>query len=1543
MTEPGADQLNDSNDIAIIGMAGRFPRAGNIAEFWRNLRDGVEGISHFTDAEMRERGVAEASLANENFIRAGAIIEDSDLFDASFFGYSPKEAAIIDPQHRLFLECAWGALENAGYSPDRYTGLIGVYAGTSLSSYLLYNLLASPAFLNSEDSFQVMIGNDKDFISTRVSYELDLRGPSLDIQTGCSTSLVAVHLACQGLLSYQCDMALAGGVSIQVPQRTGYFYEEGGYNSPDGHCRTFDAKAQGTIFGSGLGIVVLKRLADAIADGDTIIALIKGSAINNDGFRKIGYTAPSIDGQAQVISLAQLLAGVTADRITMLEAHGTATPLGDPVEVAALTKAFRATTGKKGYCAIGSIKSSIGHLDAAAGIAGLIKTVLALKHKMIPPTLNFQSPNPKIDFAGSPFYVNAALSEWKTNGAPRCAGVSSFGIGGTNAHVIVEEAPAPIRTSSSRPWQLLIFSTRTRTALQEATLNLSEFFEQATDDEIADAAYTLQVGRKVFPYRRALVCKDAGDARHALSSLDPQRVLTAYREGESPRLAFMFPGGGAQYVYMGLGVYQAEPFFREQLNACFDILEAKLHCDLREVIYPASQSGEESAKQVNSVSLALPALFSVEYSMARLWMRWGIRPQAMIGHSLGEYVAATLAGVFSLEDALALVAERGRLIEKLPTGAMLSVALPETEIRSLINGQLSIAAVNGPSQCVVSGSKEAIEETASLFAAQEIDFRRIHIGAAGHSEMVAPILDEFTAFIERFDLEAPTIPFISNVSGTWIKDSEATDPRYWATHLRHTVRFSDGLKELLREDDQVLLEVGPGQGLSTLAKQQADAGQREKVFSSIRHPYEKHPDEAFLLTTLGKLWLAGVEVDWARFYEKETRQRIALPSYPFERERYWIEPSKSANANATGKPAGKNADVSQWFYLPSWKKTGTARAAKSTDVSEQKAWLILSDDAGLGRLMIERLKTEGQRVIAAFPGDSYAQSGRDVFIINRRSPEDYERLLSELQAGDGMPAQIVHLSDLSGDEAALSGCEAFKEAQSSGFYSLLFLAQALAKQSLASRVHLCVVSNGAQSVESARTLRPEKATMLGACKVMPQEIEDTSCRFIDVEAVAAGDWRAEKIVTHLLAEIRSQSPDVVVAYRGNQRWVQSYEQVLLANSEGALREKGVYLITGGFGGVGFLLARHLAQTARARLVLMNRSRLPERDEWDEWLASHDRGEPVSRNIHRVRSLEEAGAQVVTIVGDVADLQDMKLAVDAAFERFGALHGLIHAAGLAGEKAVNLIPELTMHECEGQFRAKAYALYNLEAALRGREIDFCMLISSNAAVLGGLGSFAYASANAFMDAFAAHRSETSRTRWISANWDGWPTGEEGRVNAAYRTSMDQYAMKTEESLDAFTRLLSSDVGGQVVVSTGDLDQRMSLWVKAIHADVEDNPSGERHQQAGPDTDYVPPSNDVEQAIINIWQDLLGIERLGVKDNFFDLGGNSLIGLKVISRLKKQTGIEIPVVALFEGPTVASLAALISDTQGAQPSFAANQSRGERRREKKRRKLHAAENG
>src|SRR5215213_5452840 len=832
------DNATESLEVAVIGMAGRFPGAKNLDEFWQNLRDGVESIRLFTDEELKNFGVSSADLASPDFVKAGALVEGADLFDSSFFGYSPREAEMLDPQQRVFLECAWSALEDAAYNPETYSGLIGVFAGTSMSSYLLYNLLGRA--VSPQDGFQVMIGNDKDFLSTRVSYELNLKGPSIDVQTACSTSLVAIHLACQSLLSYQCDIGMAGGVSIQVPQRTGYYYQEGGITSPDGHCRAFDAKAQGTVFGSGVGIVVLKRLADALEDGDTIHAIIKGSAINNDGSLKVGYTAPSVEGQARVIAEAMANSGIKAEALSYIEAHGTGTPLGDPVEVEALTRAFRSSTQNKGYCALGSVKTNIGHLDAAAGVAGLIKTVLALKHKQLPPSLHFREANPAIELAGSPFYVNAELRQWASGGEARRAGVSSFGVGGTNAHVILEEAPeqqgGTQGGTQGRPWQVVVISGRTAGALERATDNLVEYLREGGEGGLSEVSYTLREGRKRFEHRRAGVCREVGEVVEALEKRDSHRVYSVNSEVVSPSLVFMFPGGGAQYAGMGHGIYQSEKVFREQVDLCAEILEPRLGYDLRKLIFPEEGRVETVSQLLSQTSVALPALFVIEYALARLWMSWGVQPEGMIGHSLGEYVAACLAGVFTLEDALSLVVLRGELLERLPAGAMISVPLSEVEASALIDERFSIAAINGPAQCVISGPVSAIDEMTGLLTSRDIEFRKLQINVASHSPLVTPILQEFTASIAKLRLRAPAIPYISNVTGTWVTE-EVTDPAYWARHLRQTVRFDEGIRELLAEPERVLLEVGPGHTLSTLARLQNGNANSRPILSSLRHPY----------------------------------------------------------------------------------------------------------------------------------------------------------------------------------------------------------------------------------------------------------------------------------------------------------------------------------------------------------------------------------------------------------------------------------------------------------------------------------------------------------------------------------------------------------------------------------------------------------------------------------------------------------------------------------------------------------------------------------
>jgi acyl transferase domain-containing protein/acyl carrier protein/ubiquinone/menaquinone biosynthesis C-methylase UbiE len=889
----------NGSEIAIIAIAGRFPGTKDIESFWQNLRDGVESISWLTDEELIKSGVSLDLLNNPNYVKSSAVISDIELFDANFFGYSAKEAELIDPQQRLFLELAWEATEKAGYDPQTYGGLIGVYGGVGMSRYLLNNLIPHHQLSGTLDPMQLGISNDKDFLPTRVAYKLNLTGPAVNVQTACSTSLVAVHVACQGLLNGECDVALAGGVTLGIPQKIGYLYQEGMILSPDGHCRTFDAKAQGTIAGSGAGIVVLKRLKDAIADRDQIHAIIKGSAINNDGAMKVGFTAPSVSGQAAVIGEAQAIAGVDAETISYIEAHGTATPLGDPIEIEALTQAFSESTDKKGFCAIGSLKTNLGHLDTAAGVAGLIKTVLALQNKMLPPSLHFETPNPKIDFANSPFYVNTTLKEWITNNTPRRAGVSSFGIGGTNAHVILEEAPVFGQGAGSREQgrnypHLLCLSAKTASALEKSTANLITHLKEHPEQSLGDVAYTLNIGRRGFNHRRMLICQDLEDAVKGLSNLPAQQVFTNYTEITERSVVFMFPGQGSQYVNMAREIYQTETVFKEQVDYCSEVLKPLLSLDLRHIIYPSESNIDEVSKQLQQTAIAQPAIFVIEYALAKLWQSWGVEPQAAIGHSIGEYVAATLAEVFSLEDALSLVAARGQMMQQLPTGAMLSIPLPADKIKSLLGEKLSVAAINQPSQCVVSGSIAAVETLQNQLATQGIECRRLHTSHAFHSPMMEPILEAFAERVKKVTLNPPKLPYISNLTGTWITVTQATNPDYYAQHLRSTVVFAQGVEKLLATPEQVLLEVGPGHTLTTLVKRHPDKASAQTVLTSVRHPQEKQSDTRVLFNTLGQLWLTGVKVDWFGFYSQEEYYRLPLPTYPFERQRYWIDPPQKA-------------------------------------------------------------------------------------------------------------------------------------------------------------------------------------------------------------------------------------------------------------------------------------------------------------------------------------------------------------------------------------------------------------------------------------------------------------------------------------------------------------------------------------------------------------------------------------------------------------------------------------------------------------------------
>lgn len=908
--------------IAVIGMSGRFPGANNIRTFWQNLISGRETISHFSDSEL-EYDVSDPSdrAQGVRFVNARGVLENVDLFDADFFGIYPREAELIDPQHRLFLECAWEAVESAGYDPEVYDGLVGVYAGLTINSYLLANLIKDRRFAAEFASqyqvgaYHVMLGNDKDFMPMRVAYKLNLRGPAYAVQSACSTSLVAVCHAAQSLLNYQCDMALAGGVSITFPQKRNYQYQDEAMVSGDGHIHVFDAKAQGTVFGHGVGVVLLKRLEDAIADGDPIAAVIRGFAVNNDGAVKVGFAAPSVNGQAEVIATAQALAGVHPDTVSYIEAHGTGTPLGDPIEIVALTQAFRAGgTQRNGFCAIGSVKPNIGHLDVAAGVTGMIKTILSLQHKKIPPTLHFEKPNPKIDFANSPFYPVTSVIDWSVKEGPRRAGVSAFGVGGTNAHVVLEEAPIQSSESASRSEQLFLLSARTVTALDAATANLAEHLRVEETLNLADVAYTLQVGRLMFSQRRYFVSQDRSEAIQLLSNSRPPAVITTSSTMSAAPVCFLFPGQGAQRVNMGKGLYETEEVFRSAIDRCAHILKPHLGLDLRDKLF-LSQGAECDGTQITETALGQPSIFAVEYALSQLWISWGLTPSALLGHSVGEYVAAVLAGVFSLEDALWLLAIRARLMQVLPKGSMMVVHLPVAEIQPNLPEGVSVAAENGPSLTVVSGPDPQVRTLKEELNRKNVATRYLVTSHAFHSSMMDPIVDEFTRRASEITPQSPRIPWVSTYTGRLMTKEDLDDPAYWGGQLRYRVKFSSALDRLMESGSRVFLEVGPGQTLTVLASQQLGRESDVVAVASLPNLEDWNKDIRSILQATGRLWAAGVDLDWKAFHGNQFRKRVSLPTYPFERKRFWIEPPRADAAQmvngTTTAPGSATQSVSQ--------------------------------------------------------------------------------------------------------------------------------------------------------------------------------------------------------------------------------------------------------------------------------------------------------------------------------------------------------------------------------------------------------------------------------------------------------------------------------------------------------------------------------------------------------------------------------------------------------------------------------------------------------
>ncbi|GGK76630.1 type I polyketide synthase [Mangrovihabitans endophyticus] len=901
----------DEQDVAVIGMAGRFPGAADVDQFWDNLVAGVESVTGLSAADLRAAGVPPEARGHPRYVPMAALLDGHDLFDAGLFGYSPREAALMDPQHRVFLECAWTAMEHAGHDPARFPGAVGVYAGAAMNSYLYATGVAGQL---RERPVATLVANDKDFLTSRVSYKLGLRGPSITVQTACSTSLVAVHTACQALLAGECDMALAGGVAVRVPQRAGYLSEPDGPLSPDGHTRAFDARAAGTMLGSGVGVVVVRPLAEALADGDTVHAVIKGSAVNNDGSAKADYTAPGLGGQADVVAEALSHAGVDAGTVGYVEAHGTGTPLGDPIEMTALSNVFRRATSRCGFCAVGSVKTNLGHLDAAAGVAGLIKAILAVRHGLVPPTVHFRAPNPRIDFAGSPFFVNTEPLPWPRRTGPRRAGVTSLGIGGTNAHVVLQEAPPPAASGPARSPALLVLSARTRSGLDAATAALRAHLDKHPETGIADVAHTLQAGRRMLGVRRAVPCHDRGEAVAALGAPPPATTVPA---GPHP-VVFLLPGGGSRRPPDLTDLVNAEPVFRTALHEGLDALHGLSDYDFAAL---TARGVADPPPEYARPSIQLPLLLIVCRAVAALWTSWGIRPAALLGHSLGEISAACLAGVLTLPGALDMVVARARLLESLPVGEMLSVALPVQRVRDLLADDLDLAAVNAPNNCVVSGPAGRIRALAARLTGDGVRCSVVAVRSAGHSRHLDPILQPYRAHVAGLTLRPPSVPFLSNLTGTWITDEQAVDPGYWTRQMRGTVRFSDAVGELLRHPGRMFLEAGPGWALSTLVRSHGMTGPSRTVVPSLPPQTAPGGARAALVGALGRMWQAGADVDWEGFAAPERRRRVPLPTYPFERRRHWFDggPTPAGPAAEAAEPSAAPESSTEQIMAGLWR------------------------------------------------------------------------------------------------------------------------------------------------------------------------------------------------------------------------------------------------------------------------------------------------------------------------------------------------------------------------------------------------------------------------------------------------------------------------------------------------------------------------------------------------------------------------------------------------------------------------------------------------
>jgi acyl transferase domain-containing protein/acyl carrier protein len=1470
-------------EIAIIGISCNFPKSLNYKEFWNNLKNGTEMIHHYDTVD--KKAAYNDSEESKKRVNSRGIIQEKNYFDHSFFGYRSEEASLMDPQIRLFHEHCWKALEDAGCVNNSKEKKIGIFSTASDNfNWRAYNCFQQQNSLTS--LFYSDQLSNKEFTSLLVAYALNLRGPAMHVNTSCSSSLSVVHLACRSLLFRECSIAIAGAVSLNTKSEIGYEYESGMILSPDGHCRSFDKESNGTVPGEGIGVVVLKRLEDAIKDRDQIYAVIKSTALTNDGNQKIGFTAPSIEGQCEAITMAHNLAGIDPRSITYIETHGTGTRLGDPIEIAALNTAFR-SAGKEKFCAIGSVKSNLGHLDTAAGMAGLIKTILSLKYKEIPPSLYYESPNPEIDFDGGPFYVNTVLKAWENNGNTlRRAGVSSFGVGGTNAHIVLEESPFnECIQNVEENYELLNLSAKTKQSLLRYIATLNSFLSDNNIPDLTDLSYTLQVGRQDFAYRKSIVYKTKSELIDSLKEIVSDEIINL--KNIHSNIVFMFPGQGSQYINMGRELYRSNAIFRNKMDEGFSIIENFTGQDFKSILYPVSQ---EHQSRINNTCYAQPIIFLLEYSLASLMLSYGLRPTYMIGHSIGEYTAACISGVFSFKDALKLVIKRGEIMNTLNEGGMLSVNMSEGKARAYLSDDISLASINGPEQVVFSGNLSNIENLISKLEVIGIPYIKLHTSHAFHSSLLDPILEEFTLELNKIDFNSMQVPFISNLTGLFIKNEEATSPGYWTQHLRNTVKFSQGLKTILTKNESfIFIEVGAGYTLSHLLKLQP-LSINSIAANLIKGPRESVDDEMVFAKAIGKLWENGVTIDWNVYYKKENRRIISLPTYSFERveqpTEVDLEQTFHSNNNIVIE---KRNPISDWFNTIIW-KSGWRSPKTRKDSSKHKVILVFSNDERIEKQLNSFKSISDSLIIYVNPSNKYAKKDHCLYAIDPSSEADFEKLFLDLKLQDMIPTCIYHFWTFDTDKSQeLDDYDDFQ--LKIGYESLLKIACSFNSIFSKSELELCFVSNGLYKVLGHERIFPIKSTAIGALKTISQEFQGMSYQVIDMADAS------EKSMNVLCEELLTFSKYDEISIRGINRYKKDFEKIefTLPDKYENLKIKGTYVITGAMGGMGQLFSNYLAKEFKANLILIGRN------------------ESKQENIEK---LENFGAKVFYIKADISEYEKIKNAINVAEESFGCIHGVIHAAGVADFSGI--IIKRTKEDDEKVFRPKINGTKVLNSIFKDRNLDFFINCSSKSASLQLVGQVSYVASNLYQDAFAEKGNQNYPI--ISIEWD--TLKDSGMAFKAINKSPGKMSesqlnngITENEAIQILRTALYLEIPTQII-SIKNLKEVIAVqkqFFQDLDKQLNENSINTVSKTERPklSTIFILPISETELKLTSLFESFFGIQNIGVEDDFFELGGDSLKAMIVLKIIKKEFDVNLLLKDFFEGPNIRKISTGIDE--------------------------------